>query len=59
VQANPVEVEFDEPPASGYQVSIAVRQGLSWYQPGPSTPSNGVPLQYTNTQAARFLRDEI
>jgi hypothetical protein len=59
VQANPVEVEFDEPPASGYQVSIAVRQGLSWYQPGSSTPSNGVPLQYTNTQAARFLRDEI
>jgi hypothetical protein len=56
--ANPVLIQFNEAPANGYQVSIQVRQGESWYQPGTSTPSNGVPLQNTNTPAARFLRGE-
>jgi len=52
----PVTVEFDEAPTAGYQVSIRVVQGKSWYQPGPFTPSNGQPLQETETLAARFIR---
>ncbi len=54
----PVTVEFDDAPTAGYQVSIQVKQGLSWYQPGPGTASDGVPLQLTETQAARFIRGE-
>jgi hypothetical protein len=55
---DPVTVVFNQPPASGYQIAIQVKQGLSWYQPGPSTASDGVPLQETDTFAARFLRGE-
>jgi len=51
-----VQVRIIEPPASGYQVTIAVRQAQSWYTPGVNTPSNGLPLQETDNQAARFLR---
>jgi len=43
-------------PAAGEEVTILVRQGLSWYQTGATTASNGIALQETNTQAARFLR---
>lgn len=56
--ASPVTVTFTTAPASGYQVSIRVRQGLSWYQPGISTPSDGVALQETDTVAARFIRGQ-
>jgi hypothetical protein len=56
--ADPVTVEFDQAPDSGYQVSIRVRQGLSWYTPGPTTASDGRSLQETNTPAARFIRGE-
>jgi len=56
--ANPVTVTFTTPPTAGYQVSIRARQGLSWYQPGPFTPSDGVALQETDTLAARFIRDQ-
>ena len=52
----PVTVLFADAPTAGYQVSIRVRQGLSWYEPGATTPSNGVALQETNTYAARFIR---
>ena len=55
---SPVLVIFDQPPTEGYQVSIRVRRGLSWYQPGPSTASDGVPLQITNTRAAVFIRSD-
>jgi hypothetical protein len=55
---SPVTIEFAQAPTSGYQVSIQVRRGLSWYEPGPSTPSNGVALQETNTLAARFIRGD-
>lgn len=54
--ASPVTVTFAQAPAAGYQVSIRVRQGLSWYQPGVLTPSNGQPLQKTETPAALFIR---
>ena len=54
----PVTIEFAQAPTSGYQVSIRVRRGLSWYEPGPSTPSNGVALQETDTLAARFIRGD-
>jgi hypothetical protein len=59
--ASPVTVQFvSSPPANipalGQQVTIQVRQGQSWYQPGSNTPSDGQPLQETNTKAARFLR---
>jgi hypothetical protein len=53
---NPLDVTFDTAPLQGYQVSIRVLRGLSWYEPGPSTASNGVPLQETETLAARFMR---
>jgi hypothetical protein len=53
---NPVSVAFTTAPISGAEVTIVVRRGLSWYQPGMDTASDGVPLQETNTVAARFLR---
>jgi hypothetical protein len=56
---NPVNILFDTAPAAGVEVTILVRRGVTWYAPGVGTPSNGVPLQMTNTQAARFLRGEI
>jgi hypothetical protein len=31
---------------------------LNWYQPGLDTPSDGVPLQQTDTPQAKFLRGE-
>jgi hypothetical protein len=55
-QVSPVQVRIIEPPSTGYQVTVAVRQGQVWYQPGAGTPSNGLPLQETDTAAARFLR---
>jgi hypothetical protein len=53
---NPVIVVFDDAPPANQEIVIVVRQGLSWYQPGISTPSDGVPLQDTNTIAARFFK---
>jgi len=53
----PVTVQFVTAPPSGVEVTILVRQGLSsWYEPGVNTPSNGQPLQITETAPARFLR---
>lgn len=52
----PVTVLFDENPPAGVEVTILQRRGVTWYAPGVGTPSNGVALQDTNTQAARFLR---
>jgi hypothetical protein len=52
----PVTVTFDQAPVRGLEVTIAVRQGLSWYEPGPGTASNGIALQETATAAARFIR---
>ncbi len=54
--SDPVTIVFATAPESGYQVSIRVRRGESWYQPGINTASDGVPLQETETQAARFIR---
>jgi hypothetical protein len=53
---NPVVVVFNIAPAAGSEVTILVRQGVTWYAPGVNTPSNGVALQDTDTDAARFLR---
>ena len=50
------QVVFDVAPAAGQQVTLLVRHGVTWYQRGVDTPSNGVALQQTNTAAARFLR---
>jgi hypothetical protein len=49
-------IEFDEAPPSGVEVNILVRRGVTWYEQGVNTASNGVPLQETQTVAARFLR---
>ena len=46
------------PPAAGAEVTILVRQGSTWYAPGNGTASDGIALQDTQTQAARFLRGE-
>lgn len=43
-------------PAAGSEVTILVRQGSTWYAPGIGTASDGVALQDTNTEPARFLR---
>ena len=55
---NPVAIEFDVPPPAGVDVTILVRRAQTWYQQGTNPPSasNGVPLQLTETIAARFLR---
>ena len=52
----PVEVTFTTAPADGADVTILVRRGVTWYEKGISTASDGVPLQNTNTSAALFLR---
>ena len=53
---NPVTIEFNDAPPAGVEITILVRRGVTWYAPGPGTPSDGVPLQDTNTIPARFLR---
>jgi hypothetical protein len=57
-QNQPVTVVFDTAPPDGVDVTILVRRGVTWYQPGvdPETPSNGEPLQVTETVPARFFR---
>ena len=54
--SNPVQVILDDTPPAGVDVTILVKRGSTWYAPGTNTPSNGEPLQETNTPAARFLR---
>lgn len=56
VANNPVTIEFDVAPPAGVDVTILVRRGVTWYEQGAGTASNGVPLQETDTPAARFLR---
>jgi hypothetical protein len=55
-----VVIVFDTAPPVGVEVTILVRRGVNWYQPGvdPLTPSNGEPLQITETKPARFFRGE-
>ena len=54
----PLSIEFDGlAPAAGVEVTILQRRGVSWYQPGVTTPSDGIALQETDTVAARFLCD--
>jgi hypothetical protein len=54
----PVTVEFTTAPASGSAVAILVYRGVNWYNPGPTTPSDGIALQETNNKIARFLRGQ-
>jgi hypothetical protein len=54
----PATVTFDTAPTAGYEVSILVRQGFGWYQPANGEPSDGVALQITQTDAARFFREQ-
>ena len=58
IGSGPVQVQFTTAPAEGVEVTILVRQGHTWYQPAGGNPSDGVALQDTNTDAARFLRGE-
>jgi hypothetical protein len=53
---NPCEITFTDAPPAGVEVTLLVRRGVTWYAPGLGTPSDGEPLQITNTVAARFLR---
>jgi hypothetical protein len=62
---DPVTIEFVvdstaypalEAPAAGSEVTILVRRGVTWYEQGATTASNGVALQDTDTIPARFLR---
>jgi hypothetical protein len=43
-------------PAEGSEVTILVRRGVTWYEQGATTASDGIALQDTNTLPARFLR---
>jgi hypothetical protein len=54
----PATVTFNVAPTAGYEVSILVRQGFGWYQPANGQPSNGQALQITQTDAARFFREQ-
>jgi hypothetical protein len=56
VAISPVQIIFETAPASGVEVTLLVRRGVTWYAPGIATASNGEPLQITDTAAARFLR---
>ena len=56
ISLDPVIVVFDTPPPSGPEVTILVRNGVTWYQQGIDSASNGEPLQLTQTPIARFLR---
>jgi len=55
---NPCTVEFATIPPEGFGVTLLVRRGVTWYHPGAGTPSDGNPLQITDTIAARFLRGQ-
>ena len=52
--ADPVTVQFATAPTQGYQVSIQVLQGQSWY----AAQGDGIPLQDQQTRAARFIRGD-
>jgi hypothetical protein len=59
---DPLAIEFIvdgtySAPAAGSEVTILQRRGVTWYQQGTNSASNGVALQETDTQAARFLCD--
>ena len=56
ISLDPVIIVFVNPPPDGQEIQILVRRGTVWYAQGVGTPSNGVALQDTNTEAARFLR---
>ncbi len=56
---SPVSVTLDQAPESGIGIEISITQALTWYQAGIDSASDGVPLQETNTQAARFIRGEL
>jgi hypothetical protein len=53
---NPVIIEFSTAPLSGSNVIILINRGVTWYQQGVDTASNGIPLQETTTPAAQFLQ---
>jgi hypothetical protein len=53
---NPVAVTFVTAPATGSEVTMLVRRGATWYNQGVGTASDGVPLQETQTIAARFFQ---
>jgi hypothetical protein len=62
---DPVSIEFKtqstypelHAPPPGVEVTILVREcSTTWYQLGNGTASDGIALQDTDTQAARFLR---
>ena len=56
ISLDPVIVVFDTPPPNGPTIDILVRNGITWYEQGATTASNGEPLQTTQTVIARFLR---
>ena len=53
---DPATVLFNIAPPNGVDVTILQRRGVTWYQKGVDTASNGIALQDTNTKPARFLR---
>ena len=52
----PVAITFEIPPQKGSDVAILVRRGVTWYNQGVGTASNGVPLQETINPGALFLQ---
>lgn len=52
---NPISITFNSPPQKGVEVEIFIIQAQVLYAQGLGTPSNGIPLQEQNTEAAWFI----
>lgn len=55
---NPATVTLFITPPAGVEVTLSVLRCQNWYRPGLDTPSDGVPLQLTDTPQAKFLRGD-
>ena len=55
---NPATVTLFITPPAGVEVRLSVIRCQNWYRPGIDTPSDGVPLQLTDTPQAKFLRGD-
>ena len=55
---DPIVISFNVAPADGSEITILVKFGVTWYAKGvnPSSASDGVALQETDTIPALFLR---
>jgi hypothetical protein len=55
---NPVSIVFDQPVSTGLKITVVVKQGYTWYNPGTTTAADGLGLQQATNSIARFILDE-